>query len=113
MPETEKRKDPRRKVRIPIICWEMEGENKVGKGKEIVSRDLSSGGVSFYSGEMCSINTTLCIEIYLPSLVLFDNCSCSTAQRPAMNGKQYNVSPILEQCLWCRYNFLFDRCVLY
>jgi len=92
MPESEKRKNPRRKVRIPILCWEMEGENKIGKAKEIVSKDLSSGGVSFYSKEMCSINTAMCIEIYLPSQKIPVSCKIKVVSVEAvLRGKKYLI----------------------
>jgi len=92
MPETEKRKDPRRKVRIPILCWEMEGENRIGKPKEIVSKDLSGGGVSFYSGEMYPVNTVMCIEIYLPSQKIPVSCKIKVVSVEAvLRGKEYLI----------------------
>jgi len=67
MPENEKRKVPRRKVRIPILCWEVEDGERAGRGREIVSKDLSSNGIGFYSKDMYPIDTVLYIEIFLPS----------------------------------------------
>lgn len=64
----EKRKNPRRKVSIPVLCWEMDDEKRVGTGKEIVSKDLSCDGIAFYSHQIYPIGTVLGIDIYLPSL---------------------------------------------
>jgi len=92
MPETEKRKDPRRNIRIPILCWEMEGENKIGKPKEIASKDLSGGGVSFYSGEMFPVNTAMYIEIYLPSQKIPVSCNINVISVEAiLRGKEYLI----------------------
>lgn len=49
MVHKEKRKSPRRKVHIPIMCWEESTGRRSGEGKEIVSKDLSGEGIAFYS----------------------------------------------------------------
>ena len=92
MLENEKRKEPRRKVRVPLLCWEMEGGSKIGKGKEIASKDLSGGGVSFYSGEMYPINTEMCIEIYLPSQKIPVSCKIKVVSVEAvLRGEEYLI----------------------
>lgn len=67
MGQNEKRRSPRRKVHIPIMCWEPEDEARTGKGKEIISKDLSGDGIAFFSKEIYQIDTVLCIDIYLPN----------------------------------------------
>jgi len=66
MVEDENRVAPRRKIQIPILCWDTEDESRTKKGKEVISMDLSSSGIGFYSKEMYPLDTVLYIEIYLP-----------------------------------------------
>jgi len=90
MVQNEKRKAPRRKVQIPILCWDMEGEKRVGKGKEIVSKDLSGDGIAFYSKEMYPIDTTLYIEIYLPSQKIPIACNLKIVSiEVVLRGEEY------------------------
>jgi len=92
MSEDEKRKDPRRKIRVPLLCWEMDGENKIGKPKEIVSKDISSGGVSFSSKEMYPINTTMSVDIYLPSQKIPISCKIKIVSIEAvLRGEEYLI----------------------
>jgi len=67
MKQRENRKNPRRKIRIPVFCWETDDEKKMGRGKEIVSKDLSADGIAFYSAHIYPIGTIMLIDIYLPS----------------------------------------------
>ena len=45
----EKRKLVRKKVHVPIVCWEESAGRESGKGKEIVSKDISGEGLAFFS----------------------------------------------------------------
>jgi twitching motility protein PilT len=60
------RKDPRRKVRIPVLCWETTTGEKVGRGKEIITRDISITGIGYYSKKIYPIGTKMYMEIYVP-----------------------------------------------
>ena len=92
MAESEKRKTPRRKVRIPILCWDVENENRIGKGKEIISKDLSGDGIAFYSKEMYSIDTILYIEIYLPNQKGPISCKLKVVSIEAvLRGEEYLI----------------------
>lgn len=92
MVENEKRKVPRRKVHVPVLCWETKGEERVGKGKEIVSKDLSGDGIAFYSKEIYPINTVLDIEIYLPSQKIPVSCKLKVVSVEAiLRGEEYLI----------------------
>jgi len=92
MVEKEKRKTPRRKIRIPILCWDVENENQTGKGKEIISKDLSGDGIAFYSKEMHPIGTMLYIEIYLPSQKSPISCKLNVVSIEAvLRGEEYLI----------------------
>jgi twitching motility protein PilT len=67
MVEYEKRRTPRRKVHIPIICWEEGNESRTGRGKEIISKDLSGDGIAFYSQKIYSIGAAFLVDIFLPN----------------------------------------------
>ncbi len=63
----ENRKNPRRKIRIPVFCWKMEDEKQQGNGIELVTKDLSAEGIAFYSPHIYPINSILVVDIYLPN----------------------------------------------
>ena len=67
MVQNEKRKVPRRKVHIPIICWEEATGRRAGKGVEIVSRDVSGDGLAFYAPHIYPIGSNLFVDIFLPN----------------------------------------------
>jgi len=60
------RRNPRRRVRVPVLCWESHDINKIGQGKEIKTKDLSIDGLGFYSDKIYPSGTELSIDIYLP-----------------------------------------------
>lgn len=61
------RKNPRRKIRIPVLCWECATlGGKQGRGKEIITKDLCVDGIGFYSEIIYAIGTRLALEVYLP-----------------------------------------------
>lgn len=62
----EKRKTPRRKISIPVLCWEADDEKRSGAGKEIITKDLSADGIAFYSEQIYPLGTVLFVDIYLP-----------------------------------------------
>ena len=66
MQYVEKRAHPRRRVRIPIMCWETGGGKASGRGMEVISKDLSAGGVAFFSSRIYPVETVLWIEVHLP-----------------------------------------------
>ena len=61
-----KRRNPRRKIRVPVLCWETEEEKAKGRGKELIPRDISVDGMGFYSDVIYPIGSTLFFEIFLP-----------------------------------------------
>jgi len=63
----ENRKNPRRKIRIPVFCWDIDDERLQGSGREIITKDLSAEGMAFYSSHIYAINSILIIDIYLPN----------------------------------------------
>ena len=66
MSPLEKRAHVRRKIRIPILCWETEQDKIRGQGTEIISYDLSVGGLAFISPKLYPLGTLLYVEIHLP-----------------------------------------------
>jgi len=66
MPPQENRRSPRRKVRIPILCWRSIEEKKSENGFDLVTKDVSPEGVAFYSQRAYSIGTQLAVDVYLP-----------------------------------------------
>jgi len=66
MSQLEKRTHVRRKIRIPIMCWETEQAKIHGQYTEIISHDLSAGGLAFISTKMYPLGTLLYVEIHLP-----------------------------------------------
>ncbi len=48
------------------MCWETDGQKAVGKGREIISRDLSASGLSFITSNIYPQGTLLQLEIHLP-----------------------------------------------
>jgi twitching motility protein PilT len=60
------RKSTRRRVRIPVMLWESSSAEKTGRGKEIITRDISVSGLGFYSKKIYPINTHLHVEMYVP-----------------------------------------------
>jgi len=88
MVQSEKRRTPRRKVHIPVICWDGEGGDRSGKGKEIATKDLSGDGIAFYSKQIYSIGATLLIDIYLPNQKAPISCSLGVASVEALLHKE-------------------------
>ena len=67
MVQNEKRKTVRRKVHVPVLCWDDEEGRRTGKGEEIVCKDLSGDGIAFSSQKVYPIGACLFIDIYLPN----------------------------------------------
>ena len=66
MNPTEKRIYPRRRIRVPLMCWANAEDSIKQRGIEMTSQDLSASGISFVSSLLYLLNTTLHSEIYLP-----------------------------------------------
>jgi len=92
MNEDEKRSNTRRKIHIPILCWDVEDVDRTKKGKKIVSMDLSSSGLGFYSTEMYSLDTLWYIEIYLPSQKIPISCKLKIVSvKVGLRGEDYLI----------------------
>lgn len=87
----EKRKVPRRKVSIPILCWEVDDEKRAGAGKEISSRDLSADGLAFYAPQIYPIGKVLAIDIFLPTQSKPVSCKARVLSVEAMAHKEEYV----------------------
>jgi twitching motility protein PilT len=87
----ENRKAPRRRIRIPVMCWDSDGEHRSSAGKEYVSKDVSVGGVAFYSSHVYPIGKTLFLEIYLPSRKKPITCSVKIVSLEALLHKDEYV----------------------
>jgi twitching motility protein PilT len=48
------------------MLWETSAAEKTGRGKEIITRDISISGIGFYTKKIYPINTQLYIEMYVP-----------------------------------------------
>ena len=66
MDPVNKRYFERRNIRIPVMCWEFDGDKPTGRGIEIINRDLSESGLAFESKSIYSIEKILLAEIHLP-----------------------------------------------
>ncbi|MCA9398760.1 MAG: PilT/PilU family type 4a pilus ATPase [Candidatus Omnitrophica bacterium] len=63
---TEKRQSPRRNIRIPILSWEGDEEQNLHNGTELVCKDISAGGLAFWSTTIAPLGRTLSLEMYMP-----------------------------------------------
>ncbi len=88
---TEKRKVPRRRVSIPVLCWEADDEKRSGKAKEIASRDLSADGIAFYSPQIYPIGAVLSIDIFLPTQKKPVSCKLRVLSLEALAHKEEYV----------------------
>lgn len=88
MVQNEKRKTVRRKVHIPVLCWDDEEGKRVGKGKEIVSKDLSGDGMAFFSQQIYSIGACLSVDIYLPNQKKPISCGIEVVSVEALLHKE-------------------------
>ncbi|MBN1870012.1 MAG: PilT/PilU family type 4a pilus ATPase [Candidatus Omnitrophica bacterium] len=75
MASKEKRQASRRQIQVPIVCWGESTGRHPGKGKEIISRDLSGEGMAFFSETIYPIGTNLLIDIFLPNFKAPISCS--------------------------------------
>lgn len=66
MDKAERRTNIRRSIRVPIMCWELEGDKPIGAGLEIISKDLSVTGIAFESDKIHPLGKALLSEVYLP-----------------------------------------------
>ena len=56
----------RRKIRIPILCWEANEEKRLERGKEIISKELNEDSLGFISPHIYPIDTILLADLYFP-----------------------------------------------
>ena len=61
-----KRKYRRRKIRIKGLCWEYAHGRKLGSGFKIITKDLSGGGIGFYSKNELPIAAVVALELCIP-----------------------------------------------
>ena len=57
--QSEKRASQRRKLRIPISCWETDNGKPVGHGADLVCHDMSAEGLSFNAEHLYRIDSPL------------------------------------------------------
>ena len=88
MDKSEKRGHARRNIRVPIMCWEFKDDKPVGQGMEIISRDLSAGGVAFESQTIYPLGTVFLTEIYLPGRKEPLVCRLKVARIETVLGKE-------------------------
>jgi twitching motility protein PilT len=67
MASDDKRRAPRRKIHIPVMCWEDTDGERRGDGTQIVTKDLNGDGLAFFSRHIYSIDANLLIDIFLPN----------------------------------------------
>ena len=92
MTRQEKRKTPRRKIQIPVLCWDEDDIDRKKKGREIVTKDISGDGLAFYAKEIHPINTVLQIDIYLPNQKTPVACKLKVVSiEVLMRGEEYLV----------------------
>jgi len=84
----EKRSAPRKKVRIPVICWESEEEKLKGKGREIITKNFSASGIAFYSSQIYPIGASRQIDIYLPNQRNPVSCRFKVVSLEAVQNKE-------------------------
>lgn len=98
MAEHEKRKFPRRRVQVPVLCWDAADEERTAKPKEYVTKDLSSNGVAFFSEDMYPIGTALNIELYLPGQKIPVSCRLNVVSvEILMRGEEYLIGASFEE----------------
>lgn len=88
MVQNEKRKTRRRKIHVPVMCWDAGDEGRSGKGREIVSKDISGDGMAFYSHRMYPIGTVLHVDVYLPNQKSPVSCKLKVASIEAVAHKE-------------------------
>ncbi len=92
MSANENRKAPRRKVYIPIMCWEEVGGERTGDGSQIVTRDINGDGIAFYSKHIYPIGFKLLIEIFLPNQKKPISCGLKIARVEILpQGEEYLI----------------------
>ncbi len=62
------RQSKRREIHVPFVCWEPDNEERSGEGKDLGTKDISAGGISFVYKEAYQMGTTLYIDLYLPGV---------------------------------------------
>jgi twitching motility protein PilT len=80
MADNEKRRAPRRRIHIPVMCWEDTDGERRGDGTQIVTRDLNGDGLAFYSRHIYSIDSSLLIDIFLPNQKTPISCGLKVAR---------------------------------
>ena len=84
MGDISQRKNPRRKVCIPVVYWAAEDEQRVEKGKKFTTKDLSSDGLAFSSERIFQLGTILIIEMFLPSAQKPISCKLNVVRVEAL-----------------------------
>jgi len=94
----------RRSVRIPIYCWEEGNVKRLGESIEVVSRDISIDGISFYSHHLYPMDTIFLIDFYLPGEKQAISCKIKVNRiDPVVNrddyviGAQYVNLPVVDK----------------
>lgn len=66
MSDKEQRDSHRRRIRLPMMCWEVVQGKIESKGHEIICRDLSAQGLAFQAPCIYPLGTIFHLEIHLP-----------------------------------------------
>jgi len=92
MAQSEKRRSTRRRIQVPVLCWESGDEDRNYKGKEIITKDLSGDGIAFFSQKIYPINAFLFISIYLPNEKVPVSCKLNVVSIEAIQrGENYII----------------------
>ncbi len=88
MDSKSQRRSERRKIRVPILCWEADNEKRLGRGKELACKDLSADGIGFHSESIYPIGTVLYLDIYLPGQASPISCKINIVRVEALVNKE-------------------------
>jgi len=92
-----KRKHARHNIRIPGLCWEHPIKEKRGPGKEILTRDLSGGGLGFYSESILPLGTQFDLELFLPGKGKSITCTIEVVRIEAIpESKEYIIGTLFR-----------------
>lgn len=96
-PPKTKREHTRHNIRLPGLCWEHPIEEKRGPGKEILTKDLSGGGIGFYSESILLLGTQFVLELFLPGKGKPITCTIEVARIEATpQGKEYLIGTVFR-----------------
>jgi twitching motility protein PilT len=96
-PPKTKREYTRHNIRLPGLCWEHPVKEKRGPGKEILTKDLSGGGIGFYSESILLLGTQFALELFLPGKGKSITCTIEVARIEATpQGKEYLIGTVFQ-----------------